>query len=260
MRRLVLCLLVLSSVASAQVKVRLGADPNFYRPPTLDALAGQPVRLPVLVANYSSKPLTVGNVLPDGNLPCPMFKVYDKAGGAPRVFDTAATDCVVGQAVTLAPGQKRTFRVTVPFVLTPGEYTAVVTVPTSPKPTPASTTIRIGPGPLVPTLQLPKSLSTGEPVQVRVAFTNVWRSVAKVDLRLCTAGLMIRNQNGRVVFDNRQESLFCADRLNETTIQPGSTYTERLHLGPKPLTLPAGQYTAILWGQWNASATFQVKQ
>lgn len=261
MRRPLACLLplLLFPAASAQVNVRLGADPSVYRPFTLDALAGQPVRLPVVVANYTRKPLTVGNVLPDGSIPCPMFKVFDKAGGAPQVFNPALANCLVGKSVTLAPGQKRRFQVVVPFLLTPGEYTATMTVPTAPKPTPTSTTIRIGPGPLVPQLRIPKGLKTGQPIPVSVAFTNTWRSKASIDLRLCITGLIIRNQNGRVVFDNMRERGLCADILNETTFQPGQTITQPFfYTGQPPLTLPAGQYSAILWGNWNASANFQV--
>ncbi|MFC3860910.1 hypothetical protein ACFOPQ_09060 [Deinococcus antarcticus] len=262
MRRLLACLLpfLLSPAASAQVKVRLGADPTVYRPFTLDALAGQNVRLPVVVANYTKKPLAVGNVLPDGGIPCPMFKVFDKAGGAPQIFNPALANCIRGESFTLAPGQKKTFQVDVPFRLTPGEYTAIVTVPTLPNPTPASTTLRIGPGPLIPQLRIPKVLKTGQPIPVSVAFTNTWRSKASIDLRLCITGLIIRNQNGKVVFDNRRERLLCPDILNETPFQPGQTITKPLfYTGQQPLKLPTGQYTAILWGHWNASTTFQVR-
>lgn len=246
-------LLVLFPAASAQVKVRLGPDPAVSRPVQNDALAEQPVRLPVTVVNATTRPLTVGNVLPDGSVPCPAFKVFDKAGGAPMMVNPAVMDCVVGKAVTLKPGQRRVFQVVVPFRLRPGEYTAILTVPTLPKPTPARATLRIGPGPFVAGLRFPAVMQANRGIAMDVVFTNVWRSPARDAIDLChTTGLMVRRADGVVVYNDKARG--CADVLDEPTLAPGGQSVRRRPLPP----LPAGEYTAILWGKWNTSAAFVV--
>ena len=91
------------------------------------ALAGQPVKLRLLIANSGQGEAVIGG-LRNNTVPCPDVKVYDKAGGPPLTerYDTA--DCDTGENVTFTSGQRRIYTVTLPMKLTPGEYTAVLTL------------------------------------------------------------------------------------------------------------------------------------
>lgn len=250
MRRVLTALaLSLAPVASAQVEVSLNM-------PTAPILAGQLPDLTLTVRNTGKAPVTVGNVLKDGRIPCPTFKVFDRAGGAPLTFPGPLTDCIVGERVTLAGGQKAIYNVQLPFSLQPGEYTAIMTVPTAPGVRYARTTLRVGPGPFVAELRAPRKVKAGTPLPLEVAFHNIWRTTQHADLRLCGHGLLIRNENGRTVYDNRPEHGACTTDLRLSTVGPGGVHMERWS-PPLPKLLP-GSYTAVLWGEYNASASFQV--
>lgn len=162
----------------------------------------------------------------------------------------------MGDRVTVTPGQNAVYRAQLPFSLQPGEYTAILTVPTEPKAQYARTMLRIGPGPFVAELRLPAQVRAGTPLPLEVAFHNVWRTTQQKDLRLCGHGLLIRNENGRTVYDNRPEHGACTTDLRLSTVSPGGVHVERW--SPPPLKLPPGSYTAVLWGFYNASLRFQV--
>lgn len=250
-RLLSLLALVLTPVASAQVAVTL-------RPPTTPIFAGQYPDLTLTVRNGGKTPVTVGNVLKDGRMPCPTFKVFDRAGGPPLTFPGPLIDCLVGERVTLAAGQKAVYKGQLSIPLQPGEYTVVMTVPTVPKARYVQTTLRVGPGPFVAELRVPTPVRAGAPLPLEVAFHNIWRTTQQKDLRLCRHGLLIRNENGQAVYDNRPEHGACTADLQLSTISPGDVHVEKW-FPPLP-KLPPGSYTAVLWGEYNASARFQVRK
>lgn len=134
-----------------------------------------------------------------------------------------------------------------------------MTVPTEPQARYVRTTLRVGPGPFVAELRVPANIRAGTPLPLAVAFHNVWRTTQQKDLRLCFAGLVIRNENGRTVYDSQGERAACPEVLALTTVKPGGTHIEKWNqkLLPK---LPPGRYTAILWGWYNASVRFQVNR
>jgi hypothetical protein len=159
--------------------------------------------------------------------------------------------------MTFQPGQRREYTVTLPMRLTPGEYTAVLTLRSQP-PLYAQANVRVGPGPFVTELVLPGGAQTGQPLDLRVAFRNVWRSAATQDLRLCGSGLLIRDEQGRAVYDNRPEGQACITNLVPTTVPAGGVHQEAWGRLP---ALKAGQYVAILWNNlWGtAEKRFEVR-
>lgn len=99
-RLLPLLALALAPMASAQVGLTLS-------PSASPISAGQLPELTLTVRNQGKTPLTVGNVLKGGRMPCPTFKVFNWAGGAP--LTSPATDCIVGQRVTVEAGKKAVY-------------------------------------------------------------------------------------------------------------------------------------------------------
>lgn len=157
-------------------------------------LAGQPVKMRLLIYRWGNGAQVVGG-LRDDHIPCPLFKVYDKAGGPPIIERYLTANCDVGKNVTFKTGEQRVYAVTLPMKLAPGAYTAILTLRSQP-PMYARTIVNIGPGPFVAELVLPSGAKAGKPLDLRVAFRNVWRSTASRDLRLCGQGLLIRDAEG----------------------------------------------------------------
>lgn len=216
------------------------------------ALAGQPVKLRLLIYHWGKDAQVIGGLRRD-YVPCPLFKVFDKAGGAPLIERYLAADCDTGEDVTFKTGERRVYNVTLPLRLTPGAYTAVLTLRSQP-PLYARATVNVGPGPFVAELVLPNGARAGTPLDLRVAYRNVWRSAVSRDLRLCGQGLLIRDAKGKTVYDNRPEEVACTADLRPTTVAPGGVHVEPWGRLP---ALKAGCYTAILWGE--AVKRFEVK-
>ncbi|WP_102126014.1 hypothetical protein [Deinococcus planocerae] len=216
-------------------------------------LAGQPVKMRLLIYRWGNGAQVVGG-LRDDHIPCPLFKVYDKAGGPPIIERYLTANCDVGKNVTFKTGEQRVYAVTLPMKLAPGAYTAILTLRSQP-PMYARTIVNIGPGPFVAELVLPSGAKAGKPLDLRVAFRNVWRSTASRDLRLCGQGLLIRDAEGQTVYDNRPEKTACTSDLRPTTVAPGGVHIEPW--GPLP-ALKAGRYTAVLWGE-GAVKRFEVR-
>jgi hypothetical protein len=216
------------------------------------ALAGQPVRLRLIIYHWGSKDQVIGGLRRD-TVPCPVFKVYDKAGGAPLIEQYLMADCDTGENVTFKTGEHRTYRVTLPMKLTPGQYTAILTLRSQP-PLYAQATVNVGPGPFVTEVVLPNGAQAGRPLKLQVAFRNVWGSAVSRDLRLCGQGLLIRDERGNTVYDNKPEEVACTTDLRPTTVAAGGVHLEAW--GKLP-ALKAGRYTAILWG--SAVKYFEVK-
>ena len=206
-------------------------------------LAGQSVKLQLTISHQGSGETVIGGLLGD-TVPCPLFKVYDKAGGPPLIERYILANCVAGENVTFNSGERRTYTVTLPMKLTPGQYTAILTLRSQP-PLTVRTMVNVGPGPFVAELVLPTGARAGQPLNLQVAFRNVWRSAASQDLRLCGEGLLIRDDRGNTVYDNKPEGVACIADLEPTTVAAGG-----IHLEPwdKLPALKAGAYTAILWG------------
>lgn len=226
------------------------------------ALAGQPVRLQLLIAHDGAGKTVIGGLrnnggLRDNTVPCPDVKVHDKAGGPPLVEQNVIADCDTGKNVAFTSGQRRLYTVTLPMKLTPGEYTVVLTLRSQP-PITAQAKLQVGPGPFVTELVLPNGAKAGQPLDLRVAYRNVWRSAVSQDLRLCGRGMLIRDDQGTTVYDNKTEGMACITNLVPTTVPAGAVHLEPW--GPLP-SLKAGQYTAILWGGlWGeALLRFEVK-
>lgn len=253
LRRLLPLALALTPTASAQAALKLS-------PPTTPLYAGQPADLTLTVRNTGKTPVTLGNVLEDGSIPCPPFKVFDKSNGA--ALPLPALDCIVGERVTLAGGQKGVYRVRLPFSLGPGfppalqagEYTVIMTVPTEPKAQHAQTTLRVGPGPLMAELRIPSNVKAGA-LPLAIALHNVWRTPVRPRRLSCSVGLLIRNANGRSVYDSHPERLGCSPEAHLGTVQPGRPLVTKWY---QEIKLPPGRYTAVLWGEYNASIRFQV--
>lgn len=216
------------------------------------ALAGHPVKLRLIIYHWGKDEQVIGG-LRKTSVPCPLVKVYDKAGGPPLIERYLTADCDVGENVTFKTGEHHAYTVTLPMRLTPGQYTAVLTLRSQP-PLSGRATVNVGPGPFVAELVLPSGAKAGTPLDLRVAFRNVWRSAASRDLRLCGQGLLIRDEQGKTVYDNRPEKVACTADLRPTTVAPGGVHI--VPWGPLP-ALKAGWYTAILWGE--AVKRFEVK-
>ena len=115
-----LCALAALPVASAQTHVTLSQQSPPLR---------QPVQLVLEVYNPGKTPARLGRIRKDF-VTCPPFKLYAKAGGPPRIERYYAADCDTGETVTIAPGQRRRFRVQLPWRdLVPGAYTAFLEIP-----------------------------------------------------------------------------------------------------------------------------------
>ncbi|MDO4244514.1 MAG: hypothetical protein Q4C89_00630 [Deinococcus sp.] len=231
MRSLWLLPLLLASTASAEVSLELQQ---------LDVLATQQAKLRLIV--YSPNTVTLNGFRGD-TVPCPIFKVYDKAGGPPLTQRYLAADCDTGEKVTFRAGKSRVFNVTLPMKLNPGAYTAILTLRTQP-PLYATATVNVGPGPFVTELVFSKA-KAGQPLQMQVASRNIWRSTVERDMRLCGAGLLIRNGNGKVVYDNKPEGGACTSDYRPTLVPSGGVHLEPWR-GKLP-ALPAGNYTALMW-------------
>lgn len=115
--------------------------------------------------------------------------------------------------------------------------------------------LRVGPGPLVASLALSAPARAGRPVPLVTQYRNISPGVHREDLRPCGRGLQIRNVNGRVVYDTLPEHAACKTDLRPTTLQPGQTHAEPW---PRLPTLPAGDYTAVMWGTYHGSLRFTV--
>jgi hypothetical protein len=209
-------------------------------------LAGQPVKLRLVISNSGKGEAVIGGLLGD-TVPCPLFKVYDKAGGPPLIERYILANCVAGENVTFNSGERRPYTVTLPMKLTPGQYTAILTLRSQP-PLSVRTTVNVGPGPFVAELVLPNGAMAGQPLDLRVAFRNVWRSASSQDLRLCGKGLLIRDDRGTTVYDSKPEDVACIADLEPTRVAAGGIHTEPWGTLP---ALKAGSYTAILWGLWS---------
>lgn len=232
MRPLWLLPLLLASTASAEVSLEL----QQLQP----VLATQQAKLRLIV--YSPNTVTLDGFRGD-TVPCPIFKVYDKAGGPPLIERYVTADCDAGEKVTFQAGKSRVFNVTLPMKLNPGAYTAILTLRTQP-PLYATASVNVGPGPFVTELVFSKA-KAGQPLDMQVASRNIWRSTVERDMRLCGAGLLIRNGNGRVVYDNKPEGTACTSDYRPTLVPSGG-----VHLEPWGGNLPAlaaGNYTALMW-------------
>lgn len=216
------------------------------------ALAGQPVKLRLIIYHWGKGEQVIGGLRQE-HVPCPLFKVYDKAGGPPLIERYLAADCDTGENVTFKTGEHRVYSVTLPMKLTPGQYTAILTLRSQP-PLYGRATVNVGPGPFVAELVLPSGAKAGKALDLRVAFRNVWRSTVSRDLRLCGQGLLIRDAQGKTVYDNRPEEVACTTDLRPTTVAPGGVHVEPWGRLP---ALKAGWYTAVLWGE--AVKRFEVK-
>lgn len=62
------------------------------------ALAGQLVQLRLIISHWGKAEVIGG--LGKESVPCPLFKVYDKAGGPPLIERYILADCIVGEKVT----------------------------------------------------------------------------------------------------------------------------------------------------------------
>ena len=112
-------------MASAQLRATLVQT----SPPTQ-----QPAQLRLEVVNTGKTPAQVGRIRGD-YVPCPPFKLYNKAGGPPRIERYYSADCDLGETVTLPAGERRRFRVQLPWRdLPPGAYTAFLELPLNGKP------------------------------------------------------------------------------------------------------------------------------
>lgn len=251
MRFATLLLMTCLATAAAQVSLEL-------RPPTEQVMSGQHIDLKLVVQNAMQKPLTIGNVMKGGWIPCPTFKVFDKAGGAPQKTNYAAVDCVQGEAVQLSSGQKGVYSVQLPLRLEPGEYIAIMTVPTAPKPQYASVNLRVGPGPFVAQLRLARPAMAGQPLALEVVYRNIWRSTASDAVERCRAGLLIRDEQGRTVYEKDTHTP-CLDVVDGLQLKSGGQQVSAFAFPKSPPTLPKGQYTAIMWGAHAATLRFVVK-
>lgn len=232
MRSLWLLPLFLASTASAEVSLEL----QQLEP----VLATQQAKLRLIV--YSPKTVTLDGFRGD-SVPCPLFKVFDKAGGPPLIERYLTADCDTGEKTTFQAGKARVFSVTLPMKLNPGQYTAILTLRTQP-PLYAKANVNVGPGPFVTELVFSKA-KAGQPLDIQVASRNIWRSAVERDMRLCGAGLLIRNGNGRVVYDSKPEGTACTTDLQPTLVPSGGVHVEPWR-GQLP-ALPAGDYTALMW-------------
>ncbi|GAA5500683.1 hypothetical protein Dxin01_00407 [Deinococcus xinjiangensis] len=146
MRRLLLLALACAGLAQAQVQLTL-------TPAHTPIYAGQYPDLTLKVSNVGREPVTIDNVLLDRNylgrradfIPCPTFKVFNKAGGAPLMTSYIAVDCIQGKRIQITSGQKGVYQAQLPIALKAGEYTAILTVPTWPKAQYVGTTLRVQP-------------------------------------------------------------------------------------------------------------------
>lgn len=222
----------------------------------LEPVAGQPIKLRLTISHRGRGTQVIGG-LRANHVPCPLFKVYGKAGGPPLIGRYLSADCDTGENVTFRTGETRRYTVTLPMRLAPGEYTAILTLRSQP-PLHVRATVNVGPGPFVAELVLPGGAAAGKPLDLRVAFRNVWRSPVSRDLRLCGQGLLIRDERGKTVYDNKPEGVACTTDLQPTTVAPGGVHVERWAGLP---ALKAGRYTAVLWGGSGAGAAtrFEVK-
>lgn len=248
MQRTVILLVALSLLtAAAQTQLELRQ--------LTPVLAEQPITLQLTIAQRGNTGTVIGGLL--GNtVPCPLFKVYDRAGGPPLTERYLTSNCLPGKNVTFSPGQRRVYTVTLPMKLTPGQYTAVLTL-RGRQSLSGQANVNVGPGPFVTELVLPHEAKAGQALDLQVAFRNVWRSAASQDLRLCGNGLLIRDDRGNTVYDNKPEEATCMADLEPTTVAAGGVHPEAW--GKLP-ALKTGWYTAILWGyQGQAVKRFQVK-
>ncbi|GGJ89901.1 hypothetical protein GCM10008939_37310 [Deinococcus aquiradiocola] len=159
-----------------------------------------------------------------------MFKVYDRAGGLPVTRRSLTADGDTGKHVTFRTGERCGCAVTLPVNLTPGEYTAVLTLRSQPPLSPRAT-VNVGPGPFTPEPMLPDDARAGQRLDLRVTFRDVWCSAARRDLRLCGQVLLIRDEEGRTVYDNRPEKLACTSDLRLITVASCGVHVERWGAG-----------------------------
>lgn len=251
---LALGLALLTAGGQAQTST---AAPTLLRLQQLQpAFAQQLVTLQLVISHRGPEPRVIGGLLQD-TVPCPLFKVFNKAGGPPLIERYILTNCITGENVTFNPGEQRSYGVTLPMKLGPGEYTAMLTLRNQP-PLYAQATVKVGPGPFVTDLVLPKGAQAGSPLDLRVAYRNVWGSAVTYDLRLCGRGLLIRDERGQTVYDNHAEEQACTTDIRATTVAAGSVHLEAWNKLP---ALKAGRYTAIFWGVWWGGAVkrFEVK-
>lgn len=245
-----LCALAALPVASAQTHVTLSQQSPPLR---------QPVQLVLEVYNPGKTPATLSRIRKDF-VTCPPFKLYAKAGGPPRIERYSTADCDGGETVTIAPGQRRRYRVQLPWRdLVPGAYTAFLEIPVNGKQQSIRADVNIGPGPFVTELVLPNGAKAGQPLDLRVAYRNVWRTTVGRGFDLCGAGLLIRDERGRTVYDSKPEGTGCTTEGRPITlVPPGGTHLEAWGGLPK---LRAGRYTALAWGgELQASKAFEVKK
>lgn len=240
--------------AGGQAQTTTGAPTCLGLQQVEPALAGQPIQVQLVISHQGQEARVIGGLLQD-TVPCPLFKVFNQAGGLPLIERYLTADCLTGKNVTFQPGQQRLYPVTLPMKLTPGEYTVRVTLRSQP-PLSAQATIHVGPGPFVTDLVLPGGSQAGRPLNIQVTFRNVWSSAVTRDLGLCGWGLLIRDEEGRTVYDSQPEGVACALGSRPTTVAAGGTYVQAW--GQRPAS-KAGRYTAILWGGGTAVKRFEVK-
>lgn len=119
----------------------------------------------------------------------------------------------------------------------------------------ASAEVRPGPAPLTAGLALSAPAKAGRPVPLVTQYRNVLPTIHREDLRPCGRGLQIRNVNGGVVQGTLPERAACTGDLRPTTLGPGQTHAEPW---PNLPSLPAGSYTAVMWGDYHGSLRFTV--
>lgn len=240
---------LLSAGGLAQTMPAAGTTLNLYQ--IQPVLAGQPITLRLTISHPGNGEQVIGGLYKDV-VPCPLFKVFDKAGGPPLIERYVTANCYTGENVTFKSGEVRQYNVTLPMKLSPGQYTAILTLRSQP-PLYGQATVNVGPGPFVTELILPNGAKADQPPDLRVAFRNVWRSAASQDFRLCGQGLLIRDDLGNTVYDNKPEKVACTADLRLTTVAASGIHLETWGTLP---ALKAGWHTAILWSE--ALARFEV--
>ena len=186
---------------------------------------------------------------------CYRFNIISKTTG--KEIPQPVSDCAVSNSLTLAPGQSVNYLLKVGVDLPAGEYRFTLPLNVPGKLGDATTLVRVGPGPFFASLALSAPAKAGRPVPLVTEYRNVWPTTQGEDVRPCGRGLQIRNVNGRVVYDTLPEKAACITNLVLTTLEPGQMHAEPW---PRLPALPAGDYTAVMWGSHHASLRFTVKK
>lgn len=247
MRRFTLILFALTAIPSAAAQVQF-----VLRPPAETLFQGQASAVTFVVKNLSTKDFhfTRQNCHPE-------LKILRVPDGQNMLPDTA-TACIdsTPPVETVKARTRREITLAVPplpsgdYVLStnfmPGTFSQVTPS--------AQTRLHVGPGPLMAALALKAPAKAAQKLPLEVIFVNIGQ-VSNAP-RVCPLGIMIRNMNGRIVYDNQAERLACKTGGPTKSVAAGKTLHYALNL---PVILPIGSYTAILWGTYNDSLRFEVE-